>query len=75
MRPAAGIVRAFSRAGAVRARVTSASNGGYRVALAPGTYAVRVTRPTGVRRLSPSVVTLSGSEVRRITFYLDTGIR
>jgi hypothetical protein len=75
MRPAAGIVLAFSRAGAVRARVTTSSDGSYRVALAPGTYAVRVTHPRGVHRLNPSAVTLSASQVKRTTFYLDTGIR
>jgi Carboxypeptidase regulatory-like domain len=75
MRPAAGVVLAFSRAGAVRARVTSAADGSYRVALAPGTYAVRVTRPEGVHRLSPLAVSLSANQVKRVTFYLDTGIR
>jgi hypothetical protein len=75
MRPAVGVVLAFSRAGVVRARVTTAAGGSYRVALAPGTYAVRVTRPKGVHRLSPSAVSLSAGQVKRTTFYLDTGIR
>ena len=75
MRPAAGVVLAFSRAGAVRARVTTTADGSYRLALAPGRYAVRVIRPTGIHRLSPAVVTLSAGQVKRTTFYLDTGIR
>jgi hypothetical protein len=75
MRPAAGVVLAFSRADAVQARVTTASDGSYRVALAPGLYAVRVVRPTGVRRLTPATVRLYPSQVKRLTFYLDTGIR
>ena len=75
MRPAAGVVLAFSRAGVVRARVTTGAEGSYRVALAPGTYGVRVTRPEGVHRLSPSVVSVSAGQVKRTTFYLDTGIR
>ena len=75
MRPAPGIVLAFSRGGLVRARVTTAVDGSYRLALAPGAYSVRVTRPSGIRRLSPSGVTLAGGQVKRVTFYLDTGIR
>jgi hypothetical protein len=75
MRPAAGVVLAFSRADAVQARVTTVSDGSYRVALAPGLYAVRVVRPTGVRRLTPATVRLYPSQVKRLTFYLDTGIR
>jgi Carboxypeptidase regulatory-like domain len=75
MRPAPGVVLAFSRSGVVRARVTTAADGTYRVSLAPGTYGVRVTRPSGVRRLDPARVTLAPSQVRRLTFYLDTGIR
>jgi hypothetical protein len=75
MRPAAGVVLAFSRGGIVRARATTAADGSYRVALAAGTYGVRVVRPAGVRRLNPASVRLSAGEIRRVTFYLDSGIR
>jgi hypothetical protein len=75
MRPAAGVVLAFFRGGRVGGRVTTASDGSYRVALAPGLYAVRVVRPTGVRRLTPAAVRVYASQVKRLTFYLDTGIR
>lgn len=75
MRPAAGVVLAFSRSGSVRARATTGADGSYRVALAPGTYGVRVVRPAGVRRLTPTAVRMSASQVKRVTFYLDTGIR
>jgi len=75
MKPAAGVVLAFSRGGFVRARATTASDGTYRVALAPGTYAVTATRPAGPKRLEPAKVTLAPRQVRRLTFYLDTGIR
>jgi len=75
MRPAAGVVLAFSRGGLVRARVTTAADGSYRVALRPGTYAVRVVRPSGVRRLNPSSVHVAAGEVKRVTFYVDSGIR
>jgi protocatechuate 3,4-dioxygenase beta subunit len=75
MRPAADVVLAFSRGGAVRARVTTTDEGRYRVRLVPGTYEVRVTRPARVHRLKPSAVTVPAAEVKRLTFYLDTGIR
>jgi hypothetical protein len=75
MHPAAGVVLAFSRGGIVRARVTTGADGTYRRALAPGTYVVRVVKPTGVGRLSPTSVRLVANQVRRVTFYLDTGIR
>jgi carboxypeptidase family protein len=75
LRPAAGVVLAFSRGGIVRARATTNADGSYRRALAPGTYDVRVVRPTGVRRLNPASVRLVANQVRRLTFYLDTGIR
>jgi hypothetical protein len=75
MHPAAGVVLAFSRGGIVRARVTTSADGTYRRALAPGTYVVRVVEPTGAGRLSPTSVRLVANQVRRVTFYLDTGIR
>jgi hypothetical protein len=75
MKPAAGVVLAFTRAGFVRARATTASDGSYRVTLAPGTYAVKATRPGGVTRVKPATLTLAPKQVRRLTFYLDTGIR
>ena len=75
MHPAGGVVLSFSREGLVRARVTTDADGGYRLALGAGTYSVRVTHPAGVRRVRPSVVTLLRGQVKRVTFYLDTGIR
>jgi hypothetical protein len=70
MKPAAGIVLAFVRRGVVRARVTTASDGSYRVELAPARYVVRAKRP-----VTPATVALSAQQVKRVTFYLDTGIR
>jgi Carboxypeptidase regulatory-like domain len=75
MRPASNVVLAFSRGGIVRARATTDADGSYRLSLRAGTYDVRVVRPTGVRRLTPASVRLYASEVKRVTFYLDTGIR
>jgi hypothetical protein len=75
LRPAAGIVLAFERGGIVRARVSTARDGSYHVMLAAGSYAVRVTHPAGVRRPTPASVAISPRQVKRVTFYLDTGIR
>jgi hypothetical protein len=75
MRPAPGVVLAFSRGGLVRARATTDADGTYRVTLRPGTYGVRVVRPTGMHRLNPASISVSASQVKRVTFYLDTGIR
>jgi protocatechuate 3,4-dioxygenase beta subunit len=75
MRPAAGVVLTFSRAGRVRARATTGAEGTYRVTLAPGAYGVRVTHPSDVRRLNPATVRVVGGQSLRVTFYMDTGIR
>jgi hypothetical protein len=70
MKPGAGVVLTFVRRGIVRARVTTAADGSYRVELAPGRYVVRSTRP-----VTPAAVRLASAQVKRVTFYLDTGIR
>jgi hypothetical protein len=75
MRPAAGVVLAFRRVGVVPTRVRTARDGSYHVLLAPGTYAVRVAEPLGVRRPKPATVTVSAGHMKRVTFYLDSGIR
>lgn len=74
-RPASGIVLTFTRHDAVRARVTTAADGSYRVTLAPGTYTVKVTHPVPIRVLRPTSVTVAAGHVKRVTFYLDSGIR
>lgn len=75
LHPAAGVVLAFVRAGVVRARVTTATDGNYRVSLAPGAYRVRVTRPAGVSRLTPATVSVAAGQAKRVNFYLGTDIR
>jgi hypothetical protein len=75
LRRAAGVVLGFERRGAVRGRVVTAKDGSYEVMLAPGSYAVRVLRPLGVRRPTPAAVSLAAGQTKRVTFYLDTGIR
>jgi hypothetical protein len=74
LRPAAGVLVTFSRAGEDRAHVTTAADGSYRVLLAPGTYRIRVTRPL-TRRIRPSEVLVHASMLRRLTIYLDTSLR
>lgn len=73
-RPAAGIVLAFSRRGSERAHVTTSKDGTYRVMLAAGTYSVRVVHPS-TRRVEPASVMVAGGRIRRVNFYIDTGIR
>jgi hypothetical protein len=63
LHPASGIVLAFSRGGIVRARVTTAADGTYRVALRPGTYRVQ--------GFSPSSVHVVAGKVMRVTFYAN----
>jgi len=75
MHPAAGVVLAFTRGGVIRARVTTGADGTYRVSLVPARYGVRVLRPTGVQRINPASVRVEAGQVRRLSFYLDTGIR
>lgn len=75
LRPAAGIVLAFTQGGRVRARASTASDGTYAVTLQPGAYDVRVTHPAGVRRPIPASVTIAAGQAKRVTFYLDSGIR
>jgi hypothetical protein len=75
LRPAGGVVLTFTRRGIVRAHATTAKDGSYKLILAPGTYAVRVTERAGVRRPTPAAVTISAGQVNRVTFYLDSGIR
>ena len=74
MRPAAGVVMIFSRAGRDRAHVRTATDGGYRVLLAPGTYRISVARPFA-GRVKPVEATVHASQVRRLNVYLDSGIR
>lgn len=74
LRPAAGVLVTFSRAGKDRAHVTTAADGSYRVLLVPGTYRIRVTHPLA-RRVRPGEVVVHPSLLRRLTIYLDTGIR
>jgi hypothetical protein len=72
------VTLAFTRDGREVARTRSRANGAYRVALAPGTYAVHTVRAApsppfaGMR---PTRVRVPADEFRRQDFSIDTGIR
>jgi hypothetical protein len=73
--PAKNVTLVFSRNGrVVRARTNE--QGRYRVALAPGLYAVRLAvRQTVGRGLEPSRARVVAGRFRRVDFSFDTGIR
>ena len=74
--PAKDVTLAFSRNGRVVRRATTNEQGRYRVALAPGLYAVRLaTRQTVGRGLEPARARVAPSRFRRVDFSYDTGIR
>ena len=73
-KPAAGVRLAFARHGTVKTVVTS-SVGRYRVALAPGTYAVSTGASVRIGRgLEPRTVVVPAGWKRQ-AFSIDTGIR
>ena len=74
--PAKNVVLVFSRNGRVVRRVTTNEKGRYRVALAPGLYAVRLkTRQSIGRGLEPAHARVVANRFRRVDFSIDTGIR
>jgi hypothetical protein len=74
--PAKNVTLAFVRNGRLVRRVTTNEQGRYRVALAPGLYAVRLTvRQQFARGLEPTRARVVASRFRRVDFSIDTGIR
>ena len=71
--PAKNVLLLFSRSGRVVRRVTTNEKGRYRVALAPGVYAVR--RQSIGRGLEPLRARVVANRFRRVDFSIDTGIR
>ena len=71
----ASVTLAFGRNGREVARVRSTRAGEYRVALAPGTYAVSFAFRHPLWRLSPQRVRVPSGSYARVNFLLDTGIR
>ena len=74
--PAKNVTLVFLRNGRVARRVTTNDEGRYRVALAPGLYAVRLkTRQSIGRGLEPARARVLAKRFRRVDFLIDTGIR
>ena len=74
--PAKNVTLVFSRNGQVVRRAKTNDQGRYRVALAPGLYAVRLTpKPSIGRGLEPVRARVVRARFRRVDFSIDTGIR
>jgi hypothetical protein len=73
--PARGVKLVFSRSGKVVARAVTNQKGWYRISLRRGPYSVRTNRRFPENLPSPSRVTVPSDRVKRVDFYLDTGIR
>jgi hypothetical protein len=74
--PAKNVTLVFSRYGRVVRRARTNDQGRYRVALAPGLYAVRlVPKPAIGRGLEPVRARVVRARFRRLDFPIDTGIR
>ena len=66
----------FSKANRIVARVRSTATGTYRIALAPGYYAVSATAKIGVTKLpKPHAIHVRAGHWDRINLFFDTGIR
>jgi hypothetical protein len=73
--PARHVWLVFSRRGEALARTRTANDGSYRIALAPGTFAVSSPHHTLGRGLRPRSVVVRLGRYRRVNFRLDVGIR
>jgi hypothetical protein len=71
----ASVILAFSRTGALVAKVKSTRSGDYRIALAPGVYTVSLALRAPLWRLSPRTVRVPAGRYARVNFLIDTGIR
>jgi hypothetical protein len=74
--PAKNVTLVFFRNGQVVRRAKTNDQGRYRVTLAPGVYAVRLTRKPSIGRgLEPLRARVMRARFRRVDFSIDTGIR
>ena len=74
--PARNVTLVFFQNGQVVRRVKTNDQGRYRVALAPGVYAVRLTKKPSIGRgLEPVRARVMRARFRRVDFSIDTGIR
>jgi hypothetical protein len=74
-KPAAGAVLVFRRNGRAVARVTTRSDGTYRVILRPGTYTVVAPRYRIGSGVTPRTVRVPRGRVARVDLEIDTGIQ
>jgi len=74
--PAANVRLVFLRNGVVVSRTRTSATGWYRVALAPGRYAVRLPgKPALGRIVKPQTARVLRGRYSRVDFSIDTGIR
>jgi len=73
--PARGFMLRFSRRGEIAGRVTTDSDGRYRIRLAPGRYSVRIGRKGAFKVPDPDTVRVQPGRFVRVGFKIDTGIR
>ncbi len=74
--PAANVRLVFLRNGIVVSSVRTSTTGRYRLALAPGRYAVRLPgKPAIGRIVKPQTVRVLRGRYTRVDFSIDTGIR
>lgn len=74
--PAANVRLVFLRNGVVVSRARTSATGWYRVALAPGRYAVRLPgKPAMGRIVKPQTARVLRGRYSRVDFSIDTGIR
>jgi hypothetical protein len=74
--PAANVRLVFLRNGKVVARARTSPTGWYRVALAPGRYAVRLPgKPALGRIVKPQTARVVRGRYSRVDLSIDTGIR
>jgi hypothetical protein len=74
--PAKSVTLVFMRGGHVVRRATTNDQGRYRVRLAAGTYAVRLSDKPGIgRSLEPVQAHVRDARFVRVDFSIDTGIR
>jgi hypothetical protein len=73
--PAKGVRLVFVRSGRAVAGATTDRRGAYRVALRPGTYAVRLATPQRIGGLKPVTARVPRGRYLRLDLSIDTGIR
>ena len=73
--PAGGVTLVFTRVGVVVGRATTAGDGTFRLALAPGGYLVRTVRKWLIGGFASGTVDVRPGRFTRVSLSIDTGIR